>query len=164
MKIDLGLIRFDLSQGEPLLPMVATFVGVNDEQQRLKGLPTMAKHKPMAFRRTLSIGFSICLEGETEAMALERTVQEVIKRVNATIAGSTNVSRPGLVGALTTLQYKQGVTPLRTFIFVGCANRWLVSAALASLDTPDSLDGAREQIMAFISSIELGAPFSAPKG
>lgn len=154
MKLNLGLFSFDLPGPDPVVPAMITLLGTEDKQEPLKAGPTMAKSKPLTYRRSFTVAVSLPQPGEERAQAVERTLGEVAQRSqNATVKVSENREFKGQPAKWGELSYKFGQTPLRTFVFITFVDQWIVTAVGISLDVKSNDKAMRAWMDGYINSL-----------
>lgn len=159
MKLDLGLFSFDLPGPDPAVPAMITLLGTEDRQEPLKAGPTMAKSKPLAYRRSFTVAVSLPQPGEEPAQAVQRTLGEVVQRSQgATVKVSESRDFHGKPAQWGELSYKFGQTPLRSLVFVTFVDQWIVTAVAISLDVKANDKPVRAWMDGYIASLSSGKP------
>jgi hypothetical protein len=154
MKLNLGLFSFELPGPDPVVPAMITLLGTEDKTEPLKAGPTMAKTKPVAYRRSFTVAVSLPQGDEEPAQAVERTLGEVAQRSqNATIKVSENRDFHGKPAKWGELSYKFGQTPLRTLVFITFVDQWIVTAVAIGLDVKTNDKAMRAWMNGYIESL-----------
>lgn len=155
MKFDLGLFGFELTDTDPVVPVLFSSLSVADQQEAISAGPTMAKTKPISHRRSFSVAVALPKDGESKEKAIERTLGEVAKRSTQAQTRSQETRTFGGAPALVAeLAHKQGQTSLRSLVFIGFVGQWIVTALHTGLDVKKNEKAMRAQLDAFIASLK----------
>lgn len=155
MKFDLGLFAFELTDADPVVPVLFSTLSVADQQEQIAAGPTMAKTKPVAHRRSFSVAVALPKEGEARDKALERTLGEVMKRsTQATIRTQEDRTHGGAPAKFVELSHKQGQTPLRSLVLMAYVDQWIVTALHTGLDLKKNEKAMRAQMDQFAKSLK----------
>jgi hypothetical protein len=155
MKFDLGLFSFDLTDVDPVVPVLFSALSVADQQESIAAGPTMAKTKPVAHRRSFSVAVALPKEGEDKAKAIERTLGEVTKRSQQPqLRSQEDRTHGGSPAKLAEIAHKQGQTPLRSLVLITFVDQWIVTALHTGLDNKKNEKAMRDQMDAFAKSLK----------
>lgn len=155
MKLDLGLLRLDLPDGDDAMaPMMFIAMGTKDEQAALSVGPTMAKAQPAQFRRTLTINVTARAEDEEIDEALKRSARELVARVRGKMTQQTPREAGGMPGLFTEFTHEgQNKTGLVSLCWVGCRERALFTVNMTGLSLPKAKKAMDAQIDAIVQSL-----------
>lgn len=153
MKLDLGLLRFALPENEDLVPMMFIAMGEKDEGAKIDAGPTMAKVAPAAFRRTLTINFTVRGPDETPDAAIDRTARELLARVKGKKTSAKPLPAGSIPGQLVEFGHEgQRKMALHSVCWVGCHQGWVYTINFTGLDGDKSRARMLETVTGLVKS------------
>ncbi len=155
MKLDLGLLRLDLPDGDDaMVPMMFIAMGTKDEKEALSVGPTMAKSQSAQFRRTLTVNVTARAEDEETDEALKRSARELVARVRGKPTQQTPREIEGVPGLFTEFTHEgQNKTALVSLCWIGCKDRAIYTVNMTGLALPKTKKAMDAQIDGIVRSL-----------
>lgn len=161
MKLDLGIVQFELPEADPLLPTLVMAMGNVDEQEKMSVGPTLAKAQNHKFRRMITVTMSPIQEGDTQDQALDRAMNELVTKMGGTVSAAEDQAVGGERGRIAKMTSKgMHDTPLRLLAAVRVTDGWTQTFVLSSLDVKKNEKAVREQFDQVVASIARGSRFA----
>lgn len=162
MKLDLGIVQFEVPQEDVLVPNLVVGIGREDKQKSLSAGPTLAKSVSHSYQRTLSATFRP-VEPSDMAGALESGLNELVKRTgNGKVRKTEDIKLNGNPAKRVEIAHKAGdKTPVVTRAAIYLHENFLQLVVLTSLDDPRTNLQVEKQFMRILTTLKPGSYFNS---
>ncbi|MCC7385583.1 MAG: hypothetical protein IT384_27285 [Deltaproteobacteria bacterium] len=158
MKLDLGLMHFNLPEAAGLAPQLFVAVGSEDRSEGGKVGPTIAKAKTQSFRRTLTIGMAELPKDLPPVQAVSDALNGTVKKVSGTVVTVKDraLGDPGTGKQVEFTHRGQDGTPLRTQLGIFVARGHLHTLVYTALGDKRLEGELREQFETVLGGLKSG--------
>jgi hypothetical protein len=159
MTLDLGLLRLDFPNNDPIVPSLITGMGLEDVEPGRKD-PISGASQDKRFRRTFAMSFGPAPE-KPVAELLEASCQAMVLRSGGTMKSIRDHNANGVPAKIVEFQHPgpDGL-PLYSRAMTLCSHNFVQSLMLTALDSPKTKAAVETQFATMLKSLKPGSFFA----